>query len=86
MKERFLYIDNLKGFAILLVVLGHCIQFRMPGYDDNMAFRFIYSFHMPLFFIISGYVSYKADILIKTLVAKRARQLLFPYFVWGWGG
>ena len=67
MKERFLYIDNLKGFAILLVFLGHCIQFRMPGYDDNMAFRFIYSFHMPLFlaFIIVSALSHILVILFR---------------------
>ena len=86
MKERLLYIDNLKGFAILLVVLGHCIQFREPDYDSNWLFRIIYSFHMPLFFIISGYVSHQNDIQIESLVTKRAKQLLLPYFIWGLGG
>lgn len=59
-RERWL--DGLKGFAILLVILGHVLS----GYLDADTFpeayysfyelrTWIYSFHMPLFFIISGY-------------------------------
>ena len=55
--QRLLYIDALKGFTILLVVLGHVLQVR---YDiDNLLYRYIHSFHMPLFMFLSGYVSYK---------------------------
>lgn len=49
-----LFLDSLRGFAILLVVVGHLIQFN---YDDalmNPIFNIIYSFHMPLFFFLSG--------------------------------
>ena len=46
---RIKWIDSMRGMAILLVVLGHCIG----GLDDPVN-RTILSFHMPLFFFISG--------------------------------
>lgn len=62
MKERNLInrnstIDGLRGIAIMLVVIGHVIQyvFSPNTFDDNLLFRVIYSFHMPLFMFISGY-------------------------------
>jgi fucose 4-O-acetylase-like acetyltransferase len=57
-KQRIAYIDFLKGFTILLVILGHCIEFNDTDYWNNIVFRYIYSFHMPLFMFLSGYVSY----------------------------
>lgn len=51
MTHRLHYIDNLKGVLILLVVLGHCIQCTDLDFDHNAVFRYIYSFHMPLFMV-----------------------------------
>ena len=56
-------IDILKGVAIFLVVFGHCIQYCSQGYFDffeNKVFIFIYTFHMPLFMLISGYLFYNS--------------------------
>ena len=57
------WIDGLKGFAMLLVILGHCLGGYLdarlfPAYRNEMllVFEGIYSFHMPLFFMLSGYV------------------------------
>lgn len=62
-KRRSVLIDALRGVAIILVIIGHCISngsgsgyFSNQGYYENIAFKFIYSFHMPLFMIISGYL------------------------------
>ena len=81
MAQRIYYLDNLKGLLIILVILGHAIQFTIPEYRDNLAFRLIYSFHMPLFFFISGYLAnrgcYKSGV-----IRKRAIQLLLPFVVW----
>lgn len=62
-KRRSVLIDELRGVAIILVIIGHCISngsgsgyFSNQGYYENIAFKFIYSFHMPLFMIISGYL------------------------------
>ena len=76
MIKRLGYIDCLKGFAIFLVVLGHVVQ----NYNlmDSWIFRIIYSFHMPLFMFMSGYVCFrKYD---WTIIKKRGIQLLIPFF------
>lgn len=61
-------LDLAKGFAILLVVLGHAIQFSFGpeyadsgDYYDDIVFKTIYSFHMPLFMLISGYLFYQSN-------------------------
>lgn len=76
-------IDALRGFAILLVVLGHCIQYSIVDFDSNMLFNIIYSFHMPLFMFISGYVSYFSNEKIIFNFKKRSILLLVPFFSWG---
>lgn len=78
---RILYIDLLKGFLIITVVLGHAVQFTVRDFDHNLLFRFIYSFHMPLFIFLSGFVGYRVK-LIWTTVKKRSFQLLLPFFSW----
>ena len=80
-KGRLYYIDNLKAFLIILVVVGHCIQNFLPGYESNPLYNFIYSFHMPLFIFVSGYVSYKEHITWNS-VGKRFKQLMIPFFAW----
>lgn len=57
MKERIQYIDAMRGFAILLVVIAHLVQYNFEDAFHNDIFNTIYSFHMPLFFFISGCVS-----------------------------
>lgn len=47
-KERLVHIDVAKGIGILLVAFGHLVKFG--SYTSNV----IYSFHMPLFFVLSG--------------------------------
>ena len=78
-----------KGMGILLVVLGHAM--KQTGVTDtaiSVLLQLIYSFHMPLFFVLSGFVSIK--ILRFTEVGEyfgyiksRAFRLLIPYFVVG---
>ena len=61
--ERIGYIDALKGFAILCVVLGHVVggylegnSFPKSNYMLYCINNVIYAFHMPLFMMISGFV------------------------------
>lgn len=79
---RNLPIDLLKSVLVLLVVLGHCIQYvyLMEGlsFDDNFIFKFIYSFHMPLFFFISGFL-FKPNFCVR----KKFELLIIPFFFWG---
>ena len=78
-----MYINVVKGIAVVLMIWGHCIQYCSKGsFDifDNTVFRFIYSFHMPLFMLVSGYLfsfsSQKRD--LKTLLIHRTQGLLQP--------
>lgn len=79
--ERIAYIDIAKAFAIILVVMGHVVS------TDTVAKAIIYSFHMPLFFVLSGMtLKYKKQYDVdswKILLIKKAKCLLLPYFVWG---
>ena len=81
---RLLGVDALRGFAILLVVLGHSIS---NAVNLNQVVRanplyytsnFIYTFHMPLFFLVSGYVLFGKRIKIRD----RALRLLMPFLAW----
>ena len=76
--RRLKYIDGIRGFAILLVTLGHCIQAIIINYEDSLSFRIIYSFHMSLFMFISGYVSYRTIQWNK--LKTRFYQLIIPFF------
>lgn len=49
MNTRVDYLDTAKGIAIILVAVGHCLVS-----SSNPVNRLILSFHMPLFFIVSG--------------------------------
>lgn len=64
-KKRNVTADVLRGFAIITVVLGHCIQegngleyYNNSMYWGNKLYQFIYSFHMPLFMILAGWFAF----------------------------
>lgn len=73
---------------MLLVIIGHCVdgylKARMfPNYTNEMqyVFHFLYSFHMPLFFILSGflyYYSYNGSSAQK--IVSKAMELIMLYF------
>lgn len=55
-KERIYYWDNLKGLLILLVIIGHYVEYLMKPYPElTFIWTFIYSFHMPAFIVVCGY-------------------------------
>ena len=70
MAQRNYYIDLAKGIGILFVVLSH---------NKNPLNPYIYSFHMPLFFLLSG-IFHPTNQELKTFVKKRVQRLLVPYF------
>lgn len=75
MKQRIQYLDVCKGIGIILVVLGHIII-------TNPIRTWIYSFHMPLFFFLSGYIfCFSKTSSFKNFVNKRLKTIVVPYFV-----
>ena len=75
MKERIVWLDYGKAIAIYLVVLAHTALYKT-------AEGFIYTFHMPFFFFMSGYLfSYSKYPSYMEFVKRRYRQLLVPYVV-----
>lgn len=85
LKGRIKAFDVLKFFAIFLVLWGHSIQdFLSSNYYDEPVYRIIYSFHMPLFMMISGYFSFSSmSLLPLVFLKKKFVQLVLPAFSWG---
>lgn len=79
----------LSVWGILLVVLGHS-GFEEPEIQQNLGrlHGWIYSFHMPLFFMISGYLfsltnKSFVDIQLGNFIQKKVLRLLVPYVTIG---
>lgn len=69
-----------RGLLILLVVLGHTLTKNPVFVGKHFIYLFIYTFHMPLFLILSGYYGYSviykknSDIIISIV-----KSLVIPY-------
>ena len=81
MKERIVYIDNLKALAIFSVVVGHVFYFTWNKYSDIVWNHLIVAYNMPLFFFLSG-LFVKDDFSLKKL-GRKAKSLLIPFFTIG---
>jgi fucose 4-O-acetylase-like acetyltransferase len=92
--DRQRWIDELRGVAIILVIVGHVIggvDVSIGGGETNAIREALYAFHMPLFFMISGLVTKANDTnwksireeLKKILVALYIPYLIFGYLFWG---
>lgn len=85
--ERIGWIDICKGIAIVLVVIGHVVaSFHNSGiYLDAVFFNnvgaIIYAFHMPLFFIISGYLASLRQKRGKENIKKKLISYGIPYLI-----
>lgn len=72
--KRENWVDIAKGIGIILVVMGHACCPKLPH-------GIIYSFHMPLFFFLSGlFISRQCENDFLTYLRKNFRSLMLPYF------
>lgn len=71
MTNKINWIDNLKAFGILAVILGHI---------TSPFGQFIFSWHMPLFFIVAGFFI-KFNLSSKDFFVKDFKRLMIPYFL-----
>lgn len=80
MAKRVGFIDIAKCFAIAFIVLGHTL---VHSEHCNYIYKFLCSFHVVLFFVLSGYTFYvsKGDKASKFIYKKFCR-IMIPYFIW----
>lgn len=78
--ERDYRFDALKGFAILIIILGHVIQYSLPEYYNTLVFNIIWSIQIPLFMVVSGYFSMgKATRSFDAKLKRRMMRYLIPF-------
>lgn len=73
-KRRLEYLDILRGFGIIFIVIGHISH-------DKTVLRWLYSFHVPLFFFAAGAVYKKRP--VPDDLKRRAATVVVPYFSFG---
>ncbi len=74
--KRIAYLDMARGIGMILVVMGHI------EYVNMSLLQFIYAFHMPLFFLISGILIWEKQEEKNNYIAlwkKKLRSILLPY-------
>ena len=86
-RKRLIWADSLKGILMILVVLGHAIQYTIGNECyANRLWNIIYSFHMPAFMAVSGYLAFRLNSSsggnLRKVVSRRFRQLVVPFILW----
>lgn len=86
-KERNSYVDILRGLAMLMVVLQHTMMGSSNGAENTFLFNVIWSLQMPLFVLISGYVTHYGKNIssgkeLFIFIKKRCISYLLPWIVW----
>lgn len=80
-------VDSLRGFAMLMVILGHTLTGITSDSQESLLFNIIWSLQMPMFILISGYVTqYSRPIKgfpsYINFLKKRTFSYLVPWVVW----
>ena len=82
--SRIPWVDVAKGLGIALVFYGHVVEFFI---DDSAAaklqLKWIYAFHMPMFFLFSGFVYKYRDISLEVFFKRQVLSRLVPAWVFG---
>ena len=88
MTKRIGWLDNLKGVAILLVVIRHVMQANITDCSQTIVGNAIFAVQMPLFMIIAGYFSitsdkyYSSKTEIWNYIKRRLIHYILPFFSW----
>lgn len=85
--NRIIELDFFKGIAIILVVSAHFLSSNwINSVDIHPVYTWIYSFHMPLFVFISGFLidhnSCNKEIIVGQQIMKKLKSLIVPFIVW----
>ena len=86
-ENRNQFVDIMRGIAMLLVVLGHTMTGCTANSQSSFLFNIIWSLQMPLFILISGYVTkYSRPISdgngLWKYVKRRTVAYMLPWAVW----
>lgn len=86
-ENRNQFVDIMRGIAMLLVVLGHTMTGCTANSQSSFLFNIIWSLQMPLFILISGYVTkYSRPIAdgngLWKYVKRRTVAYMLPWAVW----
>lgn len=78
--EYFKSLDFIKGILIILVILGHVLKGKI---NETLSRYFIYSFHMPMFIIISGFLFNYTNFLKKRkiFINDFIKRIFIPYII-----
>lgn len=80
MKEnRITYVDIARSLAIIFIILGHIY---VHSEHCSFLFKFLYSFHVALFFIISGYTFKVTTDSFFSFLKKKFKRIIIPYLFW----
>lgn len=78
--KRIKFLDITRAFAIIFIVIGHTL---VHSANCSIIFKFLYSFHVVLFFIISGYTfKVKDNENIFNFIKNKFIRIMVPYFIW----
>lgn len=81
-KKESNILNIMQCIAVLLVVAGHSIETPSPSLFWQYVHKFIYSFHMPLFMLLSGYLFFHSRYSnFLDHIKKKASRLLVPYVI-----
>lgn len=78
--NRIWWIDYAKIFGLVLVILAHLYTSEGTS-SDNTIRTYIYGFHMPFFFFISGMLFKHRDGGLNAALVKNVKSLLVPYLL-----
>jgi acyltransferase len=86
--SRLSWLDNAKAIGIVLVFYGHLLEVLYLHRHTAMfsQFRFIYAFHMPLFFILAGFVASRRQESFSGYVTHRLKTRLIPFLFFNFLG
>ena len=72
-KQRFAWVDTAKGWGMLAIIVSHV----MTGHPIS---RWLYTFHVPLFFFLSGFL-FRGEKPWGAFLKGKVRRMVIPYFV-----
>lgn len=79
MSERLSWPDTAKALGMFLVFFGHLLeQTGQPSSELSLAARYIYAFHMPLFFLMAGYFFRVPTVRFGALVVSKLKSRFVP--------